>query len=194
MTFEIVYHNDEDQSMFHYTVKPGLEMKLLEERHSDEVFKLVDENRKVLREWLPWVDGTKSSADTTGFIKVCLLAFSQNKMVQTGVWKDGQLAGVASLQSIQMASRKCSVGYWLGEKFTGKGIMTDATRILISYGFDELKLNRIAIKCATKNLKSRGIPERLGLKYEGCLRDDGWLNDHFVDHEVYSVLAREWKS
>ena len=44
------------------------------------------------------------------------------------------------------------------------------------------------------NHKSRAIPERFGFKKEGMIRQAEWLYDHYVDHIIYGLLAREWKS
>ena len=84
------------------------------------------------------------------------------------------------------------IGYWLGEEFQGKGIMTAASRILIHYAFDEFQLNRVEIRCAVGNTRSRAIPERLGFIQEGMIGDGEWLYDHYVDLIVYRMLAREW--
>jgi ribosomal-protein-serine acetyltransferase len=70
--------------------------------------------------------------------------------------------------------------------------MTKACRFLVDYAFAELKLNRVEIRCATGNHKSRAIPERLGFKLEGTVRQAEWLYDHFVDHALYGMLASEW--
>ena len=66
--------------------------------------------------------------------------------------------------------------------------------MLIDYAFDELELNRIAIKCAVGNQPSKNIPMRLGFVFEGIERDGELFPDgHFVDLEVYSLLKKEWK-
>ncbi len=70
--------------------------------------------------------------------------------------------------------------------------MTAASQALVSHAFDHAQLNRVEIRCATGNDKSRAIPVRLGFREEGLLRDAEWLYDHFVDHIVYAMLSRDW--
>jgi ribosomal-protein-serine acetyltransferase len=90
-------------------------------------------------------------------------------------------------------NRSTQLGYWLGEEFQGRGIMTRAVRALIELTFNTWRLNRIEIRCATGNQPSCRLAERLGACLEGTARDAEWLYDRFVDHRVYSILAREWK-
>ena len=71
--------------------------------------------------------------------------------------------------------------------------MTRSVTRLLEHAFDELKLNRVVIKCVPENLKSRAIPEKLGFEREGTEREGGWLHTRFVDHVVYSLLADEWR-
>jgi ribosomal-protein-serine acetyltransferase len=63
---------------------------------------------------------------------------------------------------------------------------------LTDYAFNELKLDKVEIRVAVENKKSRGIPERLGFVSEGCIRQAEWLYDHYVDHIVYGMLAKDW--
>jgi len=69
--------------------------------------------------------------------------------------------------------------------------MTDCCRALIKHGFDEYGLNRIVITVATTNVKSQAIPDRLGFSKEGVLLDAEWLYDHYVDHTVNALLAKQ---
>jgi ribosomal-protein-serine acetyltransferase len=57
-----------------------------------------------------------------------------------------------------------------------------------------LKLNRVEINCGVENKKSRKIPEKLGFREEGVIRQAKWLHDHFYDLVIYGMLADEWQN
>ena len=166
---------------------------MLEERHAQELYDLVDANRSHLRAWLPWVDYERSVQDSKAFIKSALGQFASNEGFQLGIWYREQLAGVIGYHPINWSNRNVEIGYWLAQAFEGKGLMTRACRTLVTYAFDELGLNKVVIACATGNRRSCAIPQRLGFKQEGILRDAEWLYDHYVDHAVYGMLARDWQ-
>lgn len=64
---------------------------------------------------------------------------------------------------------------------------------MIEHAFQEWKLNRVEIHCATGNAKSCAIPKRLGFQFEGMLREAQLLNGEYQDINVYGMLARDWK-
>jgi ribosomal-protein-serine acetyltransferase len=53
-------------------------------------------------------------------------------------------------------------------------------------------MNRLYLRCAVGNIRSRKIALALGFSFEGTQRQAEWLYDHFVDLEMYSLLASEW--
>ncbi|MED1420375.1 GNAT family protein [Bacillus smithii] len=169
-------------------------LKLLEEQDAEPLFNLTDSCRTYLREWLPWVDSTKAVEDTISFIESSKKKSASKNGMDAGIWYNGQLAGIIGLHFIDWTNKKTSIGYWLGEPFQGRGLMTKACIAMIHHIFNDLQLNRVEIRCAVLNSKSRAIPERLGFSKEGTIREAEWLYDHFVDHIVYSMLAREWKT
>lgn len=179
--------------MFTYELDEQSELRLLEERHAEELTELTDRNRQHLREWLPWLDNNRTVEDRKNFIRSTLNQLANNDGFQAGVWHDGQLAGVVGYHGIDWKDRRTSLGYWQGAKFEGKGLMTEACRALTTHAFEAYGLNRMTIICATENKKSRAIPERLGFEFEGVQRQAEWLYDHFVDHALYGMVASDWK-
>ena len=178
--------------MFEYAIDNEIVLKLLDTLHAGQLLELTNSSRKYLKEWLPWVDGTKSVEDTRSFIEMTKKQAASNNGFQAGIWYKGSIAGVIGFHGINWANRSTSIGYWLGERYQGSGVMTKSCKAFINYAFKELELNRVEIRCAEKNLRSRTIPERLSFVKEGMIREAEWLYDHYVDHVVYGVLSREW--
>jgi ribosomal-protein-serine acetyltransferase len=178
--------------MFSYRIDEETEIRLLAERHAAEMFALTEENRDYLREWLPWVEVTNSAEDTRRFIKGALDQFAANEGFSAGLYYRGELAGAIGYHKIDWANRKAEIGYWISARYQGKGIVTRAARALVDYTFDELRLNRVEIRAAAGNQKSRAIAERLGFRQEGVLRGAMLLHDRYVDMVIYGMLKEEW--
>ncbi len=179
--------------MFKYMIDEDVELRLLDNNHAEVMFKSIDLCRDYLREWLPWIDGTKTIEDTKSFIEMTKKQFASNEGFQAGIWYKGEFAGVIGYYGLNWYSKSVNIGYWLDKRYMGKGIMTKACRVFIDHAFNEYKLNRVEIRCAEGNYKSRAIPERLGLSKEGIIREAEWLYNYYVSHVVYGMLAAEWK-
>ena len=180
--------------MFTYNIDEDLALKLVTIQDAPRIFELTDESRTYLKQWLPWLDTTKTVQDTESYIKFTLKLFTDNKGLNTAIVYKGEIVGIAGFNDINWSNRTAYIGYWLGEFYQGHGIMTRVAKALTEYAFAELKLNKVEIRAAQGNQKSRSIPERLGYVNEGCIRNAEWLYDQYVDHEVYGMLASEWKS
>lgn len=178
--------------MFYFRLDDDSELRLLEPRHAENLFLLTDKSRKYLREWLPWVDFTKEVSNSKEFIEGTLKQFGNNNGFQAGIWYKGELAGVIGLHGINWDHKSTSIGYWLGEDFQGKGLITSACKSVIDYCFKELKLKRIEIRAATENHKSQAIPERLGFQKEGCIRSAEFLYGRYVDHYIYGLVKEDY--
>lgn len=179
--------------MFTYAIDDKITLKMLDLRDSEQLFSLTVGSKNSLREWLPFIDYTKTVADTENFIQSTMKQFSENNGIQAGIWYEGHLAGVIGFHKIDWSNKSTSIGYWLGDDFVGNGLMTKSVKAFVDYALIELGLNRVEIRAALENKKSRAIPERLGFTHEGTIRQSEWLYDHYVDHEVYGMLASDWK-
>ncbi|OEH92963.1 GNAT family N-acetyltransferase [Bacillus solimangrovi] len=168
------------------------ELKLIHLNEAEKLYSLVDSCRPHLRKWLPWVDNTKSSNDTKGFINFSMKQFEEDNGFQLGIWHRGALAGMIGLHKIDWNNKATSIGYWIGEQFEGKGLISKSCLTLIHVIFQELQLNRIEIRAATENKRSQAVPLRLGFTHEGTAREAEWLYDHYVDHNVYSILRNDY--
>jgi ribosomal-protein-serine acetyltransferase len=174
--------------MFSRILTDKVKISLSVPRFAEELFMLTDRNRSFLRLWLPWLDGTRTSSDTRQFLELQLNRFAKGEALHVTIFYEDSVAGVAGYNSIDQANGIGYIGYWLGEEFNGKGIMTTVVQDLITIGRDFYSLQKIDIRCATANLRSRAIPERLGFTHEGSLRRAERVYEQWYDHEVYALL------
>jgi ribosomal-protein-serine acetyltransferase len=173
---------------------PDAYLKVLEMADAPAMYRLTVRNRSYLRQWLPWLDSVTRLEDTENFIAATLNQRQNNQGIHYGIWYRGELAGTLGVQYINWMHRRTVIGYWLAEEFQGRGLMTEAVAAYIDkLVFGLWQLNRVEIAAATENKKSRAIPERLGFRLEGIIRQNEFLYDHYVDHAVYGLLAHEWK-
>ena len=168
------------------------ELKRLSIEHASKFLSLINTCRPYLRQWLGWLDHTKSLEDVEKFIISTDKEFTENKALALWIWHQNKIVGIIHLRDIDHTNRKAMIGYWVGENFRGKSFAKKATKAVCSYAFNERKINRIEIRCATANKPSQAVPIALGFQQEGTLRDNEWLYDHFVDHVVFSMLAKDW--
>lgn len=182
--------------MFTFQVDEDVSLKMFTVDDTEEFYQLTSSSKNHLKKWLSWVDQINSVKDTREYIKDRLSRFAENGGYPESVLiiYKGKIAGTVGFNYVDRMSRVGEIGYWLGESYEGKGIMTRALKAFINYGFSTLNLNRIEMTVAVENERSRRLPERLGFTKEGRLRKVQWLYDHFVDHIMYSLLAEEWKS
>jgi ribosomal-protein-serine acetyltransferase len=180
--------------MFSHRIDDRVELRLLEERHAEELFSLLEQNRNHLRAELTWLNEEFSLKDAKEYVRAGLERFAAGNGLRAGIWLQDSLAGIVSLHNLIQVDRKASLGYWLGASFQGQGLVTMACSVLINHSFSELKLNRLEIQCAPANDRSRRVAERLGFTQEGVLRQSWWIQGQFVDQVVYGLLASEWQA
>jgi ribosomal-protein-alanine N-acetyltransferase len=106
---------------------------------------------------------------------------------------DGRLFGGVGLHP-EMPHRHAELGYWIGVPYWGNGYATEAAQAIVRYGFEQIKLNRIFAHHFKHNPASGKVLRKLGMKYEGCMRQHVLKWGQFVDLELYSILRDETDS
>jgi len=178
---------------FQKKVEPEAEIRQLELKDASAIFALVEQNRDYLREWLPWVDYTRSAADVEGFIERSIRQLEDGRGPNAGVFVEGQLRGAIGCHPIDWANRNCSIGYWLDAGLQGRGLISRCCAVLLDHLFDDHFLHRVTIRCGTGNKRSCAIPERLGFQREGVMREAEWVRDRWVGLVIWGMLAGDWR-
>jgi len=154
------------------------------------IFNTINTERAYLRKWLPFVDSTLQQSDTFAYIQKVI---EEDQILYT-IWDEGRFVGLIGFNNLDTVSKKAEIGYWISETAQGKGIVSMSVKELLQYAFDDLELNKIWIKVAVNNERSRKIPERLGFTLEGIEREGELLiESKFTDLAIYGLLKSEFK-
>jgi RimJ/RimL family protein N-acetyltransferase len=105
-----------------------------------------------------------------------------------------RLIGGCGIYESSIQSREGWIGYCLNRQFWGQGYATEAARSLLEFGFTRLNLHRIFAICDTENTASAHVMEKIGMQYEGHLRENVQCKGAWRDSFLYAVLDREWKT
>jgi ribosomal-protein-serine acetyltransferase len=175
-------------------VDDELFLRLHEERHAEELFRVTDQNRAHLRHWMPWVDGTSSPADTREYLRGVLHGLAEGRQYGFAILDRGQVVGSTDLR-ITPEAKEAEIGYWLAAAAQGRGIITRTTRALVQFALEQLQMNRVVILCAVDNERSCAVPKRLGFTLEGTFRLRELVPGREQrDQLVYALLRSEWEA
>jgi len=179
--------------MIKFQTADEIELRPFIEKDAAEIFAAVKANYKHLQPFLHWVTEDYSIESADEFINRTQKAFAEKTSQTFGIFYREKIVGVISFVNFNWGSKRTEIGYWIVQDYEGQGIITKSCKALIKYAYDELKMNRIEIRCATENIKSRAIPERLNFTLEGILRQSQWRHTRFFDIAIYGMLAEECK-
>ena len=105
---------------------------------------------------------------------------------------DKNLIGGTELR-LDQQNENAELGYWIGKLYWNCGYATEAAGAVIAYGFEVLKLNRIHAKRFKRNPASGRVLEKIGMCYEGCLRQHIKKWDNFEDLIEYGMLKADYE-
>ena len=107
--------------------------------------------------------------------------------------KNDQLLGGINVFNIKRGiSQSCTIGYWIGKKYSNKGYMTKALSILIVYLFNQYRINRIEAACLPSNNTSIKLLLRLGFSKEGYATDYLRINGRWEDHLLFAITKKKY--
>lgn len=104
----------------------------------------------------------------------------------------GHYLGSCALMVEPDSPSSAELGYWFLRGAWGQGYATEASAAILDLGFRRLGFHRVWGKCHTQNAASAKVMEKLGMAYEGTLREHVWLRDHFRSSRIYGMLEDEY--
>ena len=106
--------------------------------------------------------------------------------------RDKELIGTCGFCRWNKQHHWAEMGYDLWPDYWGQGLMPEALRVLLRYGFEVMELNRVEATTHTENQRSMRVLEKLGFQREGVLREYYCRERMYNDQVLFSLLRREW--
>ena len=179
--------------MVSFGIGTEITMRELSLDDAQAVFDVVRRNHHHLKSYMHWASPAYSLESAREFIQQNQVNRAERKTLGLGIFRGARLIGSIGFVNFDWLAMKTELGYWISSDEEGKGIVSRACRVLIDFAFDELKMNRIEIRCSSENLRSAAIPIRLGFQKEGRLRQSEFRNGRLHDFDIYGLLASEWR-
>ena len=101
-------------------------------------------------------------------------------------------AGFLRLNDLDFVSRKATIRLFIAPEFQGRGLGSEALRLVVTYCFDELGLHRLGLVVRADNTRALELYERFGFAVEGRERDAIFTAGHWVDFIHMGLLASDW--
>ncbi len=157
--------------------------------------RLRSDSRSFLEPWEPrWAEDELSAAAWRQRLRRYRTDFRQGTGLALFVFDaaSGHLAGGINVSNIRHGvSQSGSIGYWMGERYAGRGLMVESLGLVVHHCFGPLRLHRLEAACIPQNDRSMRVLEKAGFRREGLLHAYLKINGTWQDHYLYALVADE---
>lgn len=131
--------------------------------------------------------------DTEMFIEACVRQYDRKGL---GPWlielrETNEVVGTCGFGYVDRLDRRGGIGYFLAQAHWRQGLAPEAAAAILRFGFGALALNRIEARCMLANTASERVMQKIGMRYEGTLRQDMYKAGAFHDVKLYARLASD---
>lgn len=170
----------------------SVSLRLVRPRDARVLQQMLLENRAWLGQWEATVPGASASFDMRGGIRRLLQQYRDGQGVPFVMEFDGEVAGQLNIWGVSRGSlSSATIGYWVAERFAGRGITPTAVALATDIAFSQLRLHRMEICIRPENRPSLRVVEKLGFRYEGLRRRYIHIDGDWRDHYAYALTVED---
>lgn len=149
-------------------------------------------NRSWLRRWEATNPVAPMNFDVRGSIRSLLAHSREGFGLPFLIEHNGEIAGQLNVSSIAYGSvSSATIGYWVSERFAGKGLTPTAVALATDHCFFTMGLHRMEICIRPENDPSLRVVEKLGFRYEGLRRRYIHINGDWRDHFCFALTVED---
>ena len=167
----------------------GASLRPLRLQDIGELHRTIEANRAHLRPWLPFAD--QPLERTAAHVRRSVRDFESGRGLGMAVLDGDRIVGAVSFVEPSREHGFTEIGYWLAADAQGRGIMSRAVAAMTRLAFDPWGFDRVEIRVAADNERSRAIPERLGFHREGSLRAGHRIGGVAHEELIFGLLASD---
>ena len=170
----------------------SIAIRLIRQRDSRALQQELLTNRTWLRPWEATNPDGPVSIDMRSAVRRLLQQYRDGGGIPFVMEENGTIAGQLNVWGIARGSlASATIGYWVSERFAGRGITPTAVALAADICFSELRLHRMEICIRPENTASLRVVEKLGFRYEGLRRRYIHIDGDWRDHYCFAVVTED---
>ncbi len=182
-------------------------IKLAQPSEAEKMYALIDDFVTQFMAWDKWDDHTDTEKNLRESIEEAEKGVSwQAAIYLKNGWESNiqerkysfptkwwELIGRFGIHTINEDLKSVMLGYWLAADYRWQGYISECVEWIKHYGFTEMWLHKISIRCVKENTWSRRVAEKAWFKLDGIIRHDELQKGKYVDNCYYSFLREEYR-
>jgi len=137
----------------------------------------------------------KTEEDALNHFKMIDEKIEKNEGINWAITVKGnpKLIGIIGHYRIQPENHRCEIGYMILSQYNGQGIVTEAIKAVLEYGFEDMNMHSIEAVIDPDNIASERVLQKNGFVKEAHLLENEYYDGKFWDTVIYSILKRNFK-
>jgi len=121
-------------------------------------------------------------------IRFINLALSATPIEIFAIVINNEVAGSIGVHpKLDIHCKNAEIGYWIAEEYWGNGIVPEAVKLMVNYGFKTFDITRIYASTYDINIKSQRVLEKSGFVQEASFKDTLYKNGTFHNEVIYAI-------
>jgi ribosomal-protein-alanine N-acetyltransferase len=172
-------------------VTKRLRLRKLGPDDAEAIFEYASDDE--VTEYMTW-DTHKTVEDSHAFINFTLNRYMSDEAGEWGIilQETGKLIGAIGFPQVDKKNNQAAIGYVLGRRYWGDGLMPEAVRRVLQFAFHDMNLNRVECIHAVPNEKSGRVMQKAGMSFEGIAREKMFAKGKYWDVKQYAMLRSDW--
>ena len=138
----------------------------------------------------------QSEFDTIQFLNLVYEAYNHNKAAPWAIElkESHKVIGTVGFVNWNRVNNEAEIGFALSELYWNRGIVTEAVKKIVSFGFQKMELTKIISRCKEQNIGSFRVLEKCGFSFNGISKNNMFIKGKLEDMRLYSYLAEDFRN